>query len=38
VIGTLQLIGLIVLAQKCRVDPIMPLIDRVGGYLNKKSE
>jgi hypothetical protein len=36
VVGILQLIGLIVLAQKCRVDPIMPLIDKIGGFLNAR--
>jgi len=36
VIGILELIGLIVLAQKCRVDPIMPLLDKFTGMLNGK--
>jgi hypothetical protein len=36
VIGILELIGLIVLAQKCRVDPIMPLLDKVGGYFGSR--
>lgn len=36
VIGVLQLIGLVVLAQKCRVDPIIPLIDRIGGFFGSR--
>lgn len=36
VIGILQLIGLVVLAQKCRVDPIIPLIDRIGGFFGAR--
>lgn len=31
VIGVLQLIGLFVLAERCKVDAILPLIDRIGG-------
>ncbi|MGV8831705.1 MAG: hypothetical protein ACOH2N_07010 [Devosia sp.] len=34
VIGILQLVGLFVLAQKCRVDPIMPLLDKFMGAFN----
>ncbi|MBS3849714.1 hypothetical protein KD146_13500 [Devosia sp. BSSL-BM10] len=34
VIGVLQLVGLFVLAQKCRVDPIMPLLDKFMGAFN----
>lgn len=37
VIGVLQLIGLVVLASKCRVDPIMPLIDKLSGFLPRSS-
>ncbi len=31
VIGILQFIGLFVLAERCKVDAILPLIDRIGG-------
>lgn len=31
VIGVLQLFGLILFAQKCRVNPIMPLLDKLLG-------
>jgi hypothetical protein len=38
VIGVLQFIGLVVFASRCRVDPIMPLLDKVAGMLpNGKS-
>ncbi len=37
VIGLLQLIALVILAQKCRVDPVMPLIDRVTGMIGNGS-
>lgn len=33
VIGILQLFGLVIFASRCRVDPIMPLLDRFAGML-----
>jgi len=33
VVGVLQLIGLAVFADKCRVNPIMPLLDKLTGML-----
>ena len=33
VIGILELIGLVVLADRCKVDAILPLIDRIGGAI-----
>ncbi len=41
VIGILELIGLVVLADRCGVNSVMPLIDRLGGFLgnnNPKSD
>lgn len=33
VLGIFQLVGLVVVASKCRVDPIMPLLDRLAGMM-----
>ena len=35
VIGILELIGLFVLAERCQVDAILPLIDRIGGAIGR---
>ncbi|WP_298618716.1 hypothetical protein [uncultured Zoogloea sp.] len=35
VIGVIQLIGLVVLGDKLKVNVVMPLIDRLAGYLPK---
>lgn len=37
IIGVLQLIGLIIVANRCRVDYIMPLIDRVCGAISQRN-
>ncbi|MBO0345804.1 hypothetical protein J0X15_11290 [Roseibium sp. CAU 1637] len=38
VIGILELFGLIIFASRCRVDPIMPLLDRLTGMLGTSSK
>ena len=35
VVGVLELVILVVLAERCRVNPIMPLIDRLSGFVNR---
>jgi hypothetical protein len=35
VIGVLQLIALLVVANKCQVNPILPLLDRAAGFMKR---
>lgn len=38
VIGILELIGIVILADRCGVSAVMPLIDRIAGALGKRGE
>lgn len=35
VIGILELVGIVILADRCKVDTVLPLIDRITGFIRK---
>ena len=35
VIGIIELIGIVILADRCKVDTVAPLIDRLTGFVNR---